>query len=231
MNVLIVVAHPEPQSMNHTIASIMRDRFTSHGWDVVISDLYAERFRVAPSPSDFRVLHNPERFSLAHEQRHAQNNNAYRHDILLEQERIRAADLIVFQFPLWWYAVPSILKGWAERVLSNGFAYDDVHMFDTGLLKGKRAMLSLTTGGTRSELEADQEHTGTVEQFLKPFAGGVLEFCGMSVEEPIVAYAVSQMSTAQRQVFFNAVRNRIDRIVEKTNAGTLYEPEITGLGV
>lgn len=223
MNILIVIAHPEPQSMNHAIAGVMRDRFKSHGWNVVESDLYAQRFPAAPSPTDFTVLHSPDRFSLAHEQRYAQKNKTYRKDILLEQDRIRDADLIVFQFPLWWYAVPSILKGWAERVLSNGFAYDDDHMFDTGLLKGKRAMLSLTTGGTRSELDADQDHTGTVEQFLKPFTGGVLEFCGMSVEDPIIMYAVSQMSTAQRQSFFDTVRDRVDHLVKTMNAGSGME--------
>lgn len=217
MNVLIVIAHPEPQSMNHAMLAVMRERFELHGWTVSVSDLYASRFRATPSPADFAVLHNPERFSLAHEQRHAHATRRFRTDILYQQDRVRNADLVVFQFPLWWYAVPAILKGWAERVLSNGFAYDDEHMFENGLLKGKRTMLSLTTGATRAELAEDSHYTGTVEQFLQPFMGGVLTFCGMDVAEPFIAYAVSRMGEVERRDMFDALRARIDALV--TNAG------------
>lgn len=70
--------------------------------------------------------------------------------------------------------MPAVLKGSADRVLTHGFAYTDEEVFDTGLLRGKRAMLSITTGGTEEELQADSCYTGTVEEFLKPFSGGVL---------------------------------------------------------
>lgn len=213
MNVLIVYAHPEPKSMNHAMLDAMRERFARHGWRVAVSDLYANRSRAVPSPLDFTALRNPEHFSLAHEQRHAQRGRLYRTDILCQQDKVAWADLVVFQFPLWWYAVPAVLKGWAERVLTKGFAYDDEHMFEHGLLKGKRTMLSLTTGATRAELDADSRHTGSVEQFLQPFAGGVLGFCGFALLDPFIAYAVGPMSMSERSQVLDALRARVDRIV------------------
>lgn len=222
MNVLIVIAHPEPKSLNHAMAAAMRDQFKERGWNVAVSDLYAQRFRAAPSSADFRMLHDPERFSLAHEQRLAQHSDGYRCDIQYQHKALRAADLVVFQFPLWWYAPPAILKGWVERVFGKGFAYDDTHMFETGLLRGKRALLSITTGGSRAELDADAVHTGSVEQFLKPFTGGVLAFSGIEVEEPFIAYAVGGMGQPEREQVLAALRARVDLLaaaVERQSTG------------
>lgn len=212
MNALLVYAHPEPRSMNGAMKNVMRERFVLHGWDVAVADLYASSGRAIPSQADFRQLQNPERFSLVHEQRHAQKLRSYRSDILDQQAKVEEADLIVFQFPLWWYGVPAIMKGWVERILTHGFAYDDEHMFEHGLLKGKLAMLSLTTGATRAELDADSRHTGTVEQFLEPFSGGVLGFCGMELLEPFIAYGVGHMGDDGRRQTLDLLRARIDGI-------------------
>ena len=46
---------------------------------------------------------------------------------------------IILHFPLWWFGVPAILKGWFDRVLVKGFAYDAGKVFATGLLRGKTA--------------------------------------------------------------------------------------------
>lgn len=56
----------------------------------------------------------------------------------------------MLQYPLWWGGAPAIFKGWFERVLAYGIAYVDGRRFETGLFKGKRAMLSGTTGGTQN---------------------------------------------------------------------------------
>lgn len=214
MNVLIVYAHPEPLSMSHALLQAARERFEAGGWQVEVSDLYAEGFNPVPSRNDFLSLRYPARFSLAHEQAHAQATRNYSADILREQDRVARADLIVFQFPLWWYAVPAILKGWAERVLGKQFAYGDQNMFDNGLLKGKKAVLSMTTGGTRDELDADRHRTGTVEQFLKPFTGGVLEFCGIEVLKPFVAYAVGGMDAVERQQELVRLRRHMGQVMD-----------------
>jgi len=213
MKALIVIAHPEPLSMNHSMMAVMIEQLMLHGWSVEISDLYADGFIMAPSTADFSRRSNPLRFSLAHEQRNASVSNSYHQEILSQQNVVKDADLIIFQFPLWWYSVPAILKGWVERVLGNGFAYDDEHMFENGLLKGKRAMLSLTTGATREELIADSNYTGSIEQMLKPFIGGVLKFCGINLAATFIAPAVSRMNKNDIENMFKSLRLEIDRVV------------------
>lgn len=199
MNALIVYAHPEPKSMNGALRDAALRALTQAGWQVEVSDLHAQNFRPAAGWEDFTHPVAPGRLGYAHEQRYAAKGGHYSADILTEQERIRRADLIIFQFPLWWYAVPAILKGWADRVLANGFAYDEQHMFENGLLRGKRAMLSFTTGGTAAELMADRKHTGTVDEFMRPFSGGVLKFTGMQVLPPFISYAPASLDEDGRR--------------------------------
>jgi putative NADPH-quinone reductase len=217
---LIVYAHPEPASFNHALMEAAKARFEASGWEVEVSDLYGQRFDPVASRADFVALASPERFSLVHEQRHAQPVRGYSADILAEQDKVARADVILFQFPLWWYSAPAILKGWIERVFGNGFAYGDEAMFEQGLLAGKRAMLSITTGGSRAELDADRGFTGSVEEFLRPLGGGVLAFTGLTVLDPFVAYAVGAMNWAERGDALRALESRVDGIVA-THASTL----------
>lgn len=212
LRALIVHAHPEPASFNAALRDTAVRTLRARGAEVAVSDLYAQRFEAVAGRDDFLALHNPERFAYVHEQRRATASRGYGADILTEQDRLAASDLVIFQFPLWWYAVPAILKGWADRVLTHGFAYTDERQFDHGLLRGKRAMLSVTTGGTAAELEADSAHTGTVEQFLKPFAGGVLAFVGMTVLPPFIVHAVGSLSPQARMEAIDAYRAHLQRV-------------------
>ena len=211
MRALIVHAHPEPASFNAALRDTAARTLTERGAEVVVSDLYAQRFEAVAGRDDFLELHSPERLGYVHEQRRATASRGYAADILTEQDRLAAADLVIFQFPLWWYAVPAILKGWADRVLTHGFAYTDERQFDRGLLRGKRAMLSITTGGTAEELEADSAHTGTIEQLLKPFAGGVLSFVGMTVLPPFIVHAVGSLTPKARIEALDADRAHLVR--------------------
>lgn len=199
MQALIVHAHHEPKSFNGAMRSVAEETLHALGWRVEVSDLYAERFQAAAGPADFTLPTSSDRFGYVHEQRAAHRSGGYAADILREQDRVRRADLLVFQFPVWWYAPPAIVKGWADRVLSHGFAYTDSELFDTGLLRGRKAMLALTTGGTREELDADAAITGTVEEFIRPFSGGVLRFVGMDVLDPFVAYAPASVTDGERR--------------------------------
>lgn len=200
MRILIVYAHPESTlSFNAAMRDVARAELVTSGHEVEVSDLYAQGFAAVAGPADFTIPSKSPRFSLAHEQRRAQGRRHYAPDILREQERLLKADLVLLQFPLWWYGPPAILKGWADRVLSYGFAYTDTRLFDTGLLAGKQAIVVTTTGGTRSELDADAGVTGTVEELLRPVSGGILRFVGMSVHPAFVAYAPASLDERGRQ--------------------------------
>jgi multimeric flavodoxin WrbA len=71
-------------------------------------------------------------------------------------EKILAADAVILQFPLWWFGMPAILKGWIDRVYAYGFAYGykgvgNRFRYGDGALKGKRAMLSVMCGGPEQD--------------------------------------------------------------------------------
>jgi putative NADPH-quinone reductase len=63
--------------------------------------------------------------------------------------------LLIFQFPMWWFGMPAILKGWVDRVMVRGFAYAKGRKQDTGMFKGRRAMICTTTGTAASLYQPD----------------------------------------------------------------------------
>ncbi|MGB3247447.1 MAG: NAD(P)H-dependent oxidoreductase, partial [Sulfitobacter sp.] len=147
-NVLIVVAHPEPTSFNHAMAGAAALALTQAGHSVTISDLCKEGFRSDIGRHDMTTVSDGQRFHIQAEQTEAVRQNAFAPDIAREQARVAEADNIILQFPLWWGGPPAILKGWIDRVLAYGFGYVDGRRFDSGVFQGRRAMLSVTTGGT-----------------------------------------------------------------------------------
>lgn len=213
MHALIVYAHHEPTSFNAAMKNVAVKTLEAADWTVVVSDLYAEGFNAAASPDDYTQRSGSARFGYLHEQKHAAAARAYVPDILREQDRVAAADLILFQYPLWWYAPPAVVKGWADRVLTNGFAYTDERLFADGLLKGKRGMLCITTGGTPEELAADSATTGTLEEILRPFSGGVLQYVGMTVEAPFIAYAPGSSSPEARSGILDAFARHLNAVI------------------
>ncbi|WP_457324240.1 NAD(P)H-dependent oxidoreductase [Roseateles sp. P5_E11] len=209
---LILYAHPEPAlSFNAAMRDAASRQLAELGYEVVVEDLYQRGFAAVAGAGDFTSLTDAPRFGLVHEQRHAHPTGAYAADILRAQSLILAADLIVLQFPYWWYGPPAILKGWIDRVLTHGFAYTDDYLFDTGLLAGRRAMVAMTTGGSREELAADSGTTGSVENNLKPITGGVLGFVGMDVLPSFVAYSPASLSQAGREALLDEFRLHLRR--------------------
>lgn len=86
-------------------------------------------------------------------------------DVKTEQERLLRADIIVFQFPVFWYSAPSLLQRWMEETFQHGFS----HGSKGDKLKGKKLVLSFTTGAP----EAMYSHNGAmgydIEDFLPCF--------------------------------------------------------------
>jgi NAD(P)H dehydrogenase (quinone) len=120
MKVLIVHAHPEPQSFNAALTRAAAAALRDTGHEVTVSDLYADQFDPVAGRHDFQETANSDRFHYQSEQAHAAANRSFAPDIAREQTRLLSADLLVLQFPLWWGAPPAILKGWLERVASTG---------------------------------------------------------------------------------------------------------------
>ena len=170
MDVLLVVAHPEPRSFNGALTEVAVETLASEGHRVVVSDLYAMGFKAVAAADDFVDRADAERFRLDHEQAHAQATGALAPDVAAEQEKVRAAELLVLQFPMWWFGMPAILKGWVDRVFARGFAYSPGRKYDTGLLAGRTALVSVTTG-TSAATYAPDGIDGSLLDILWPQIG------------------------------------------------------------
>ena len=208
MKVLIVHAHPEPTSFNAALTQAATAALRDAGHEVVVSDLYAEGFQACAGRGDFVGAADAQRFHYQSEQARAAATNNFAPDLAREHERVLAADLLVLQFPLWWGGPPAILKGWIDRVLAYGIAYVDGRRFKTGVFKGRRAILSVTTGGTLERFRPEDVY-GNIEQVLWPVRRLVLEYMGYEVEEPFVSYGVPRVDAARREAYLDAWRERI----------------------
>lgn len=207
MKVLIVFAHPEPRSFNGALKDAMVAALDAAGHEVQVSDLYAQRFKAIADGTDFIERADPERLDYAAEQVAANEAGTTAPDIAAEQAKLDWADHVVFQFPLWWYSVPAILKGWMERVLSMGYAYGRGRMFDRGGLAGTTAMLSLTTHGAEESFRDDGWH-GSIERIVWPLHCG-LRFVGFRPVAPFVAYDVRRCDDARRAAYMQGLCDRV----------------------
>jgi NAD(P)H dehydrogenase (quinone) len=208
MNVLIVHAHPSPTSFNAALRDAMVEEAVRRGHAVEVSDLYAENFGAAGGPADFQSLQAPGNFHYQSEQRAAALGGTFSAEVAREQERLVNADFLIMQFPLWWGGPPAILKGWIDRVCAYGVTYADGTRFDDGLFKGRRSLISVTTGGTPRRF-SDQGEYGPIEQVLWPTQHLFLEYLGYDLAPPHVSYAVARGDDASRQAMVDALRTRV----------------------
>ncbi|OWV29733.1 NAD(P)H-dependent oxidoreductase [Halomonas campaniensis] len=215
MNVLIVHAHPEPRSFNAALTKTAVETLSSRGYHVEVSDLYAMGWSPALSPDEFADLGEGDYFNPAKAQEIAYASERVCGDVVREQAKVRDADLLIFQFPIWWFSMPAILKGWVDRVLSRGFAYASGRKYDKGMFRGKRALLSLTTG-TASSLYQPNGIDGDLNHILWPIHNGVLAYTGFTVLPPFAAWMPAQVSAEQREDYLSAYKQHLDGLDELT---------------
>ncbi|XP_075870642.1 ribosyldihydronicotinamide dehydrogenase [quinone]-like [Nelusetta ayraudi] len=129
-------------------------------------------------------------------------------DIRKEQDKLKEADLVIFQFPMYWFSVPAILKGWMDGVLTKGFAYTDEQGFAEGLFNGTKALLSFTTGSQESMFSM-QDVNGDIKDTLCPILQATLCYCGFNVLEPHIFRSPSCVTDAERRDMLAAWQDRI----------------------
>ncbi|RDD61095.1 NAD(P)H-dependent oxidoreductase [Ferruginivarius sediminum] len=188
MHVLVVHAHPEPTSFNATLKNVAVDTLKRQGHSVEVSDLYAEGFDPAEKPEHYDNRVNVDCFSPLAEQRNACQTGTLPGDVHREIARLERADLVVFQFPLWWHAQPAILKGWFDRVFVSGGLYTSSMRYDQGYFRGKRAICSVTTGAPAETFEPNGRG-GDIELLLWPIQFS-LYYMGFDVLPPFIAFAI-----------------------------------------
>ena len=210
MHALIVYAHPEPQSFNGAMKDVAVDTLTAQGWTVEVSDLYAQGFKATADGDDFLQRADPDYLKYAAEQAHAVDvENGFAPDLAEELRKLEAADLLILQFPMWWFSFPAILKGWVDRVFAAGRIYGgEIGMFSKGRFRGRRAMLSFTTGGTPATYGPAGLY-GDVDVILWPLQNGVLNFVGYSVLPPFIASAPSKAGADGRAAILKGWGDRL----------------------
>lgn len=216
MNILLVYAHPEPRSLAAALRQVAVEALEAQGHAVQVSDLHAMGWKATVDRADFPMLAPDARLMVASASARAFAADALTADVKAEQAKLLWADALILQFPLWWYAMPAILKGWVDRVYAYGFAYgvgehSDRHWgdrFGDGVFKGKRAMLIVTTGGW-AEHYAPRGINGPIDDLLFPINHGILHYPGFDVLPPFVAYRVDRLDEAGFARVAKALRERM----------------------
>ncbi|SAL41433.1 dehydrogenase [Caballeronia sordidicola] len=241
MNVLIVYAHPEPKSLNGSLKDFAVKHLEDAGHVVKVSDLYAMKWKAPLDASDSMDGQACERFNPALDSKLAFENGRQAKDLAEEQDKLQWADAVILQFPLWWFSMPAILKGWVERVYAYGFAYgvgehSDTHWGDRygeGTLAGKRAMLMVTTGGWESHYSA-RGINGPIDDILFPIQHGILYYPGFDVLPPFVIYRTDRVGEAGFTKACETLAERLDKLwttepiaFRPQNAGAYDIPALT----
>lgn len=178
MRVLILYAHPNPSSFCHAILRRVEASLMAGGHEVQVKDLYAEGFNPVLSAAELGAL----------------NDGRVPEGIAREQAALRWAEALVLIYPLWWFGRPAILKGWFDKVLTNGFAFEYTAEGLRGLLPARKALVLVTAGSDEAEFERMQAK----DLILRPVTDGTLRFCGVDEVQGKVFFAVPTVDAAAR---------------------------------
>ena len=165
MHALIVVAHPDPNSFSHSIAAEIAEglSLSDPGNTFEIADIAAEAFDPRFTATDLAV-HRREVPPTA--------------DVAAEQARIDRADTLVLVYPVYWWSMPALLKGWIDRVFANGWAYDEGP--DTRLVKRLRHLRVhlVAIGGAGMRTYARHGYFGAMKTQIDH---GIFDYVGAEV--------------------------------------------------
>ncbi|MDT0442377.1 NAD(P)H-dependent oxidoreductase [Streptomyces johnsoniae] len=188
-NVLIVSVHPEPRSLNASLTAFAAEELHAAGHRVRQSDLYAMKWKAGVDADDFPDHSPADRLEVMAVSGRATAAGRLSQDIAAEQEKLRWADAVILQFPMWWFSVPAVMKGWIDRVFTYNFGYGgkDMPRYGDGTLAGRRAMLSMTIGAREQAFSRRGIH-GPLNDVLFPLHHGLLHYTGMEVLQPFVVW-------------------------------------------
>ncbi|QOR70312.1 NAD(P)H-dependent oxidoreductase [Ruania alkalisoli] len=212
-------AHPTDRSLNGAlraagVAHLSRDSA------VATSDLYAMGWQAALTEDDLGGVGGDQTFGTRTREAHLAGTLAP--DIRTEQAKLREADLLVLQFPLWWGGMPAILKGWFDRVFVNGFAFNVTNAagrtlkYGEGGLEGKRALV-VVTAGDRAPSFAAGGVNGHLEALLFPLLHGILWYTGI---QPLHPHLIA--ATDRRE--FGGLNHERDRLLTRLDGLPAEEP-------
>lgn len=159
---LIVVCNPKKESFTESMANTVRCACEEKGVECKVRNLYDMNF-------------NP---LLTEEELLDMTCCVYADDVKEEQDYIKWADILTFIYPIWWANMPSMMKGYIDRVICKNFAY---YYTDEGTIQGlltdKKVMIINPFGNT----EAHYKATGMFKAMNTAVENGVFNFCGAKI--------------------------------------------------
>jgi NAD(P)H dehydrogenase (quinone) len=217
-NVLLVHAHPEPTSATRHLVQVAIHTLEAQGHTVTQSDLYGMGWKAVFDQGDFLARVNPERLAFIDESGHAYATGSQTADVEREQAKLLAADAVILLFPLWWFGMPAIMKGWIDRVWAFGLAYGyqgagNTYRYGEGGLAGKRAMLAVTVGGPAIDY-GPRGINGPLEQLLFPITHGSLFFPGMQVLPTFAVYDAVRIDAGRMALIESAWQTRLQDLFD-----------------
>lgn len=159
MHVLTVIDHPDTGSLTHAVAARFTEGALKAGHTTETADLHAEGFSPVWSLADMAQF----------------EDRPMPEDVLAEQARIERCDALCLVFPLFWWGMPAMLKGWVDRVWSQGWAYDDVDDPDRSLLRDRTCVMLVPCGASPQSM-APNGYPGAIDKLWRT---GTLGYFGM----------------------------------------------------
>jgi putative NADPH-quinone reductase len=188
MKISVILAHPKKSSFNHAIADTALDALQQRGHEVYFHDLYEENFGPILSSEEI-----PKDAPLPP-------------DIAIHCAEIAEADGIVVIHPNWWGQPPAILKGWIDRIIRPGVAYEFLEGdmgegVPKGLLKAKAALVFNT-----SNTPEDRELRVFGDPLETIWKNCIFDFCGIKKSKRKVFTVVVTSTEGQRRKWLEEVR-------------------------
>lgn len=210
--ILIIHAHPEKKSFNSALKDLAIKTCTEKGYEVKVSDLYAMNFNPLGGKHDFTSLENEDFFKYQLEQVHAFQNKLFADDVQQEMDKLDWCDVLIFNFPLWWFGLPAILKGWVDRIFAMGFVYGaGKGVYENGFYKDKTAFICITTGGPEMAY-GETGKNGELDNILFPIHHGMFYFAGMQVLQPFVSFSPARSSEEERSNELKRYRDFLENL-------------------
>ncbi len=200
MQISIILAHPNPASFNHAVANTAFDALKAGGHDVIFHDLYKEKFDPLLPASEF-------------------SRDAKLPAVIKKHCReITSSEGIIIVHPNWWGQPPAILKGWVDRVIRPGVAYeflegDSGEGVPGGLLKARQVVV-YNTSNTMSKRE--KEIFGDPLETL--WRNCIFGLCGVKKFHRRMFTVVVTSSEDRRKKWLDLVRQDADRLFKKSRA-------------
>ena len=193
MKIHYVYAHPTEQSFNKELLTIAKSSIDEN--QLTVSDLYQMQFNPAATTEEL--------------------SSAVDKQVIAEVEKIKQADLVILQFPLWWFSVPAILKGWMDKVFVPGIAYSKEMKFQNGGFASKKALIVTTTQAPK-ESYTEAGLNGPIESILQPIHHA-LHFVGFETLAPFIGYRALGNTTDENKVILDQYQAYLTNILGNKN--------------